>query len=885
MAPDQNRLLRQVAELARTVSSTVELETVLQRVAGAVVALRSDAACAVRLVDPARGGYRLSALAGPVSARLDLVPFGQGLSHVVAESRRPLLVADLAGDPRMVGPPERGAYLGVPIEVGTELLGVLSVSFAVGAPPSAEEQEAIELLAGQAAVAIRNARDFARSEARRRGAEGLAAVSRALAETLDPTEIARRVAAGLLAQFGTRHAAVYRLDEGTGALVTVAIASADGRNRGPVVLPRGHGSPWRAIEAGGPVRSSRALEDPRLVYPEPLRSRLARGGLGSVLALPLGIRGEPRGAVSMLDEAGRSFDDEEVRLARAFADQAAVALETARLYEAEQRRAASLRGLVELNRVVSASLDSAEVFPAIARAARELLGVDAVHLWQADEDRRLLHCRGTSYEPGTTPCPVTEMTYGAGMAGAVAARRQPLHMAADHPDWPGLAVAWMRAEGLRDCLSVPIVIDGFLLGVLSFVSRGRLRVGPAEQELVDAFVAQAATAIHNARLHTDLRAALTRLEASQRELARAERLQAMGQLAAGVAHDFNNLLAPILGRAELLAERLDASELRRHAEVIARMAHEAAAKVRRIQSFVRTRPSRPVPRVDLNVIVADAVELTRPRWRDTAQADSLHYDVVTRLAPDLPPVAADPDELREVLVEAIFNALDAMPGGGRIGLRTWVDGEAVRGSVTDTGLGMTEDVRARAFEPFFTTKPGRARGLGLSVIYGSLTRHGGGVDLESAPGRGTTLTLWLPLAAVPPAPPAEPGAAGRLHVLVVDDEPEVRDLLAELVGADGHRVTACASAAEALARLEAAGADLVITDLGMPGMSGLELAEAVRRRWPDLPVGMVTGWGETADRERSAAAGVLAVLGKPFQRPELRALLARAERLSRREAR
>src|SRR5206468_3515166 len=197
---------------------------------------------------------------------------------------------------------------------------------------------------------------------------------------------------------------------------------------------------------------------------------------------------------------------------------------------------------------------------------------------------------------------------------------------------------------------------------------------------------------------------------------RGERLRALGEMAGGVAHDFNNVLAIVVGRAEVLLNETEDAELQRQLNVIIKVALDAAQTVKRIQEFTRMRRARPFQPVDLATIISEVVEVTRSRWKDDAQARGLQYEVVAELRPT-PIVAGDPAELREALTNIVFNALDAMPEGGRVTLSTDVEGTHVLCRVSDTGIGMAEDVRQRIFDPFFTTKGERGTGLGLSVVY------------------------------------------------------------------------------------------------------------------------------------------------------------------------
>jgi CheY-like chemotaxis protein/anti-sigma regulatory factor (Ser/Thr protein kinase) len=247
-------------------------------------------------------------------------------------------------------------------------------------------------------------------------------------------------------------------------------------------------------------------------------------------------------------------------------------------------------------------------------------------------------------------------------------------------------------------------------------------------------------------------------------------------------------------------------------------------------------------------------------------------------AGDIPSVNGEPGPLREVLVNLVLNAIDALPEGGRITIRTWHDDGWVNCSVSDTGVGMSPEVQRRALEPFFTTKGVRSTGLGLSVNYGILQRLGGELAVDSEEGRGTTVSFKLPVAdrrAAAPTPQVAT-ASRALRILVIDDEPEVRTMLAELLADQGHAVIEAASGVEGLQYVDSQRPiDVVLSDLGMPGMTGWEVARAVKGRRADLPVVLVTGWGENPERSPADRSIADLVLEKPVTSVSLRAALAR----------
>ena len=359
---------------------------------------------------------------------------------------------------------------------------------------------------------------------------------------------------------------------------------------------------------------------------------------------------------------------------------------------------------------------------------------------------------------------------------------------------------------------------------------------------------------------------------SEEKAAQSEKLRALGQLASGVAHDVNNLLAAVLGRSELArleVERgqIDPPRLSEALGQIEQAAEDGARTVRRIQEFARDRNNADVAVVDLAKLARDTIELTRPGWRDTAQVGGRPIAVEVDLEPNLL-VAAEPLELREVLTNLILNAVDAMPRGGRLRVAGRRSGQTVQLDVSDTGIGMSRSVSRRVFEPFFTTKAEGGTGLGLAVCYGIVRRRGGHLTVSSVPNGGTTLTIDLPYAgsAAPVSQPerVQPPAERRQHVLFADDEAGLASIVQRLLLLEGFEVTICSGGEEAVAKFDPERHDLVLTDYGMPDLTGLQVAAAVRRRSPSTPVVLVTGWGSDLDLS-APPAGVTAVVSKPFR--------------------
>ena len=356
-----------------------------------------------------------------------------------------------------------------------------------------------------------------------------------------------------------------------------------------------------------------------------------------------------------------------------------------------------------------------------------------------------------------------------------------------------------------------------------------------------------------------------------------EKMSALGELASGVAHDFNNTLAGILGRAQLLLEAKDPAKVEAGLNIIIKTAKDGAKTVKRIQDFARQRRDHDFHLIDVHQLLMDVGEITRPRWKNRAEAANIHINLELECAANIR-VMGDESELREVLVNLVFNAVDAMPSGGTLMMAATQTQDAVEILVQDTGTGMSEETRLRVFDPFFTTKDEAGMGLGLAVSYGIIRRHDATVDVESQLGVGTTFRVRLPIPSQVPKTPLVPNLASLqqaprstspTRILIVDDEESVRDLLRDILQKEGCEAVVAEGGRQALSLFEGGKFDAVFTDIGMPGMNGWELSRAVRQRNTDIPVAVITGWGEAVGSQERQAAQVNWVLAKPFDTPQI----------------
>ncbi len=369
------------------------------------------------------------------------------------------------------------------------------------------------------------------------------------------------------------------------------------------------------------------------------------------------------------------------------------------------------------------------------------------------------------------------------------------------------------------------------------------------------------------------------LRETQKQIILQERLRAFGEMAGGIVHDFNNALMSVIGYSELLLhddEQLaDTQSTRRFLKIINTAGQDASRVISRLRDFYRPREAIDLfSRVDLNEIIEQCVPLTQPKWKDHALAEGRKIALALDLV-KVPAISGNASDLREIATNLVFNAVDAMPHGGTITLRSAVDGGDVIFEVIDDGEGMTEEVRQRCLEPFFSTKGDKGTGLGLSMVFGIVKRHEGTVELESEPGKGTTFRIRLPAQLIGLEAAAEDDFdLGRsLNVLVVDDEPVARDVIARYLVTDGHRVVTAINGHEALELVTEGDFDLLITDHSMPGMNGVQLAANVRRLRAEQPILLVTGFGEGRVDSTEAQGNIDCVMRKPVPRRELRRAL------------
>jgi signal transduction histidine kinase/HAMP domain-containing protein len=743
-------------------------------------------------------------------------------------------------------------------------------------------------------LARRDAELGARTEEaqrRRQELEVLNAVIQAAHTSLDLRESLEAILDRLMALFNFTGGGIRLLDESKEHLILVAhrgLRPSYAAN--PIPLRNDEGHSGQALRARQPL----ILSDPTDIAP--YQDRVPESTkVGGVLLIPILSKGQGLGAIVLIAQRHLDFTVADVHLLASIGLEVGTAIQNARLFsqtqallaEAERHRVRA-EALAEIGRSVTATLDLDRVLDLVVERVSEAMRADAVSILRLDGDTlHYLRAQGLSPDRETT------LSLKVGDEPNVTLMRAPVWTSdlSTDPRFGGSrhALALFKTQGIHAVLAAPVILGGDVWGILGIGIRREYQFSPEEVRFAGAVAQQAAIAIGNAKLYADLRSAYAQLEAAQEQAVQTAKLGALGQMAGGVAHDFNNLLAAILGRAELLQRRTSDPLVVQGLKIIQGAALDGAETVRRILGFARAKGDEQVEPVEIGPLLQQVVEIARPRWKDEAQARGALITVGLTLEPAAP-VRGNAAELREVFLNLLLNAVDAMPTGGTLtlgvrSLATQDDGtdqlnEVVECFVQDTGVGMSAEVRRRAFDPFFTTKGARGTGLGLSVVYGIVSRHGGRVRIDSRENLGTTVTIHLPVFSGPPAlPEPEPGRVdiGSARILVVDDEEVLAQMLADILRLEaGHVVEVMTDARAALDRVATDPPDLLFTDLGMPVLSGWELAAQARALHPGLPVVLVTGWGHQLDPDRVRTSGVVGVVAKPYRIEDIRKAVADA---------
>ena len=578
------------------------------------------------------------------------------------------------------------------------------------------------------------------------------------------------------------------------------------------------------------------------------------------------------------------FSPQEIRGIQLIANQAALTIQNSRLQTDLKKYAAGLSALLELSTTIYSSLNYRTVLEKVITFSKELAGADGCTIYILDKEKGILNPMMTNNEEYAEEIMGYSLRLGEGLSGrvAIAGVGAISNHAATDPEVAQIPGTPVLDESL---LAVPLLWSDEVIGVITLTSVGNKVFDKEDLNLLTIFARQAADAIQNAKLFESLEAAYKELGETQEQMVQNERLRALGEMAGGVAHDFNNILGAVLGRVQLVLKMEMSDKMRAGLKIIEQVALDGADTVRRIQEFTRVHRSKALQRVDINQVVCDVAEMTKPKWKDEVQKRGIYIEMDIRLG-DAKPIAGLPAELKEAISNMVLNAVDALSEGGKITLQTESDNEFTYIRVMDNGKGMNEEIRKKIFYPFFSTKGVRGTGLGMSVAYGIISRHKGEILVESEENKGSVFTIRLPInleATEKEKTEFLKKVSQKFRILVVDDDDNIRDVLKDLLTLEGHRTTLAKNGEQAIQLFDKDKFDMIITDLGMPGLSGWDVAKQVKKLAPDIPIIIISGWGAQLSEEELKQAKVDMILAKPFNLEQIQKVIAKcADRIIKR---
>jgi GAF domain-containing protein/ActR/RegA family two-component response regulator/anti-sigma regulatory factor (Ser/Thr protein kinase) len=822
----------------------------------------------------------------------------ESLLHWFVRRKEPVIIYDLAKDPRVQMHREQiyngrlVSYLGVPLVAQDRTIGILHLLTTQPRIFSREDVDFFRTLAGQAAIALENARLFRHVSEEAHTNATLLRLEEKLGQARGVQAVCEMAVELVPRLFAGTHGYILLWDKEREHFTSIAASATlsdelRGKFFDPDVLCERHGSLEEMLSGRQPLVVEDATSDPRF-------SEVALDfGVRSLMLMPLLLGDELLGVMCVCHKEAMAFSERDVKLANGVAYRIAQAIAGERAREEVQQQLANISLLNQIVRAIAERQDLESIFRIVLSYLETHLSIDYGSVCLYDEVAETLIF--TAYGPESQPI-IAELGFSEGTVISVDKELYRPLLAGETLYIPDIAelnvpIAQQFAEiGLRSMLVVPLVVEGKVIAVLTVARRDANAFGEAETDFLRQLGEHVALAARQAKLYQDLQQAYDEIRQTQQAVMQQERLRALGQMASGIAHDINNALSPVLGYTDVLltSEPNLSDHARGYLEIIKTAGEDITSIVSRMREFYRQREEQEIPLpVDLNRVVEQVIELTRPRWRDMPQQRGSVIEIETDLHDGLPFMMGVESELREALTNLVINAVDAMPEGGIITIRTYLLDENIVLEMSDTGVGMDEETRQRCLEPFYSTKGERGTGLGLAMVYGTMQRHGGEIEIESELGRGTTVRLILPVREPGGVRPSdhieEEMRIQPLRILVIDDEPLLRGLMKDMLEGDGHTVETADGGQAGLdvfraARERGEPFDVIFTDLGMPYVNGREVARAVKRESPDTPVILLTGWGSRIRTEGDVPIEVDAMLSKPPRINAIREVLVRLNR-------
>jgi PAS domain S-box-containing protein len=883
---DQQRhalLLLAMEAIGQSLTSSLDLNEVLDTIVNKALEVMGAESAMVVLGDANAPEFRVMRAAGRLStqyANIGTIPIGGGPISVAVRDGRTVTTRNILTDTRLWLAPARRtdieregfkASAAAPLAVKDRILGALVVHYWTERTFGSDETAALEFLAKQAGIAIRNASLYEAEHAEATRIRALTSVNRRISSALELDALLRTISDSAAELTGAKLVTFWLADEQRRTLsFTSSTAPEMMESYSPTIMTYEQGGTGWVARHREPLVVDDMLNDERLVN----RAWAEQWGMRSYAGYPVLAGDELLAVMALAHTEPLRFSKDKRDLIDLFLAQAAIAIQNARLFREAKRRRDVAEVLARLARELTSTLEVEPIAKLLAKGAAELVNARAAGVFLVEPEDGSLRATAAY---GADADIMRELIFksGEGAVGRAIADRRIVTSADILADPAIQLAAWVRerirTSGYRVVVGVPLLTHDRVIGALGLGADPGSSFSREELQTLEALADQAALAFENARLYASARDSLVRLGEKQVQLVQAAKMSALGQLVSGVAHELNNPLSVIVGYGQLLLAREVPTAVLRPIELMVSQADRMAKIVRNLLLFARQRPAERTT-VNVNEVLEQTLALRINQLTVSGIA------VEKKFLRGLPPVMADPHQLEQVFLNLLLNAEQAMlegKTGGRIILNTTVsrDGRMVHAEVIDDGPGIPQDALPHVFEPFFSTKPvGSGTGLGLSVSYGIVEEHGGHLVVESRPGR-TVFRLEMPVAQSAAAQRAKPAGSpmivtgeGRI-ALVVEDEGSVLDLIVTILSQTGWRVDVATGGREGLERVRNQRYDLIVSDIRMPDGDGESFYKEATQDDPALGQRFIFITGDTANREAFSFlkdAGVL-ILEKPFQ--------------------
>ncbi len=624
------------------------------------------------------------------------------------------------------------------------------------------------------------------------------------------------------------------------------------------------------VEVGKGITGNCFLQKKPIIVPDVRKDNRYIPGAPNILseiAIPLIYQNEAIGVLDLVCPKLNAYNEEHLRILNYFASQIALAIRNAILFEEIRNKAEEMRALNEISSASISTLDLRKLYRIISRKIMEIFNVDTYYLAVCNHEKDEVSFpffidKGKPIK--LEPRKISQMK---GLTGWIIKNKKPLMFTDYDREKEFLPVRpIVIVKVTQSYIGVPIISKGKVLGVVSIQSYRKRAFTFWHLDFLQTIANHVVLAMENARLFKDVKEAYKRLKESQSKLVQTEKMKALGIASAGIAHQFNNILSAIIARAQLLSQRTEDPEIRRNLEIIEKAALGGAEIVRRLLGFSKVEEKGELEIVEITRPIEDAIQFTEVKWKNEAEAMGKKIEIKSEFGKGLF-VKGLYAEIREAIVNIILNSVDSIEKNGYIYVRSSSTGKWVLIEIKDNGRGIPSSELDKVFDPFFTTKGVSGTGLGLTFVYGVIKKHKGRIKIESEEGKGTNVKVYLPKAKGIMKRIVEIKEKEKMpmKVLVIEDEEYVIDLIGEILKVNGHKVSLARSGGEGLSKFEKEDFDIVMTDLGMPGISGWEVAEKIRAVNKNVKIGFITGWNIKEERERLEKLRIDFVITKPFK--------------------